>query len=84
MIKHVLIGITALGLAAGPALAQDTTTPTFTSLDTDTSASISLVEAQVAWPDLSAEAFAAADTNADGVLDQAEFDAYVAALPAAQ
>ena len=83
MIKHVLIGITALGFAAGPALAQDTA-PTFTSLDTDGSASISMAEAQVAWPELTAEAFAAADTNADGVLDQAEFDAFVATLPAAQ
>lgn len=82
MIKHVLIGITALGLVAGPALAQTATPPDFASLDTDTSASVTLAEAQVAWPELTAEAFAAADTNADGALDQAEFDAFIATLPA--
>jgi hypothetical protein len=83
MRKHLVIGIAALGLVAGPALAQ-TTPPSFATADSDTSASVSLAEAMAIWPDITQDAFTAADTNMDGALDQTEYDAYVAGLPAAQ
>ena len=78
--KKILITLAAIGLTSA-AFAQ-VAAVTFTSVDTDTSGGVSLVEAQVAWPDLTQEAFDAADTSKDGSLDQAEFDAYVATLPA--
>jgi hypothetical protein len=83
MRKHLVIGIAALGLVAGPALAQ-TTPPSFATADSDTSASVSLAEAMAIWPDITQDAFTAADTNMDGALDQTEYDTYVAGLPAAQ
>lgn len=83
MRKHIVIGFAALGLMAGSALAQ-TTPPSFATADSDTSASVGLAEAQAIWPDITQDAFSAADTNMDGALDQAEYDTYVASLPAAQ
>lgn len=80
--KTILLTIAAIGFTSS-AFAQMAAV-TFESADTDTSAAVSLAEAQVAWPDLTKEAFDAADTNKDGALDKTEFDAYVAALPAAQ
>lgn len=77
--KKLLITIAAIGLSSA-AFAQAAVT--FASVDADTSGGVSLAEAQVAWPDLTQEAFDAADTSKDGSLDQAEFDAYVATLPA--
>jgi len=78
--KKILIAVAAIGLSTA-AFAQ-TAAITFASVDTDTSGGVTLAEAQVAWPDLTQEAFDAADTSKDGQLDQAEFDAYVATLPA--
>ncbi len=78
--KKLLITLAAIGLSSA-AFAQ-VAAVTFASVDTDASGGASLVEAQVAWPDLTQEAFDAADANKDGSLDQAEFDAYVATLPA--
>jgi len=78
--KKLLITIAAIGLTSA-AFAQAAAV-TFPSADTDTSGGVSIAEAQVAWPDLTQEAFDAADANKDGSLDQAEFDAYVATLPA--
>lgn len=78
--KKLLITVAAIGLSTA-AFAQAEAV-TFASVDTDTSAGVSLVEAQVAWPDLTQETFDTADTNKDGQLDQAEFDAYAATLPA--
>lgn len=78
--KKFLITLAAIGLTSA-AFAQAAPV-TFTSVDADTSGGVSLAEAQVAWPTLTQEAFDAADTNKDGSLDQAEFDAYVATLPA--
>lgn len=78
--KKLLITVAAIGLTSA-AFAQ-AAAPVFTAVDTDTSGGVSLVEAQVTWPDLAQEAFDAADTNKDGSLDQAEFDAYAATLPA--
>jgi hypothetical protein len=81
--NKLLLTIAAAGMTlATGAFAQDAAAPTFAGADTDTSGGVSLAEAQVVWPDLTQEAFTAADTNADGSLDQAEFDAYVATLPA--
>ncbi|MGV3490879.1 MAG: hypothetical protein ACO1OG_06100 [Devosia sp.] len=78
--KKLLITVAAIGLSSA-AFAQ-TAAPTFATVDADASGGVSLAEAQVAWPELTQEAFAAADTSADGQLDQAEFDAWVATLPA--
>lgn len=78
--KKILITLAAIGLTSA-AFAQAAAV-TLASVDTDTSGGVSLAEAQVAWPDLTQEAFDAADTSKDGSLDQAEFDAYVATLPA--
>lgn len=78
--KKLLITVAAIGLSTA-AFAQAGAV-TFSSVDADTSGGVSLAEAQVAWPDLTQEAFTAADTNQDGQLDQAEFDAYAATLPA--
>ena len=46
------------------------------------SGGVTITEAQALWPGMTQEEFDAADTNADGQLDQAEFDIYVATLPA--
>jgi hypothetical protein len=78
--KKLLITVAAIGLSTA-AFAQAAAV-TFASVDTDTSAGVSLAEAQVVWPDLTQEAFDAADTSKDGQLDQAEFDAWAATLPA--
>ena len=83
MRKHIVIGLTAFGLMASSALAQ-TTPPSFATADSDTSASVSLAEAMAIWPEITQDAFSAADTNMDGALDQTEYDTYVAGLPAAQ
>ena len=83
MRKHIVIGLTAFGLMAGSALAQ-TTPPSFATADSDTSASVSLAEAMAIWPEITQDAFSAADTNMDGALDQTEYDTYAAGLPAAQ
>lgn len=76
MKKIVLSSFILLGLS-GAAMAQAATD--FASVDTDASGGVSLVEAQVAWPDLTQEAFTAADTDANGDLSAEEYDALVAA-----
>jgi hypothetical protein len=80
MKKIVLTSLFALGLS-GAALAQAATD--FATVDADASAGISLAEAQVAWPDLTEEAFAAADVDANGELSLEEYEALVAAAAAA-
>lgn len=79
MKKLVLTSLFALGLS-GAAMAQAATD--FVSVDTDASGGISLVEAQVAWPDLTEEAFTAADLDGNGELSAEEYDALVAASAA--
>lgn len=76
MKKIVLSSLLVLGLSTA-AFAQAATD--FASVDTDTSGGISLAEAQVAWPDLTEEAFTAADLDASGELSAEEYDAVVAA-----
>jgi hypothetical protein len=81
--NKLLLTIAAAGMTlATGAFAQDAAAPTFATADADASGGVSLAEAQTVWPDLTQDAFTAADTNADGSLDQTEFDAYVATLPA--
>jgi hypothetical protein len=79
--KKLFITLAAIGMSSA-AFAQMAAAPTFASVDADTSGGVTLAEAQAVWPELTQEAFTAADTSADGQLDQAEFDTYVATLPA--
>lgn len=79
MKKIVLTSLFALGLS-GAAMAQAATD--FVSVDTDASGGVSLTEAQVAWPDLTEEAFAAADTDGNGELSAEEYEAHAAAAAA--
>ncbi|WP_205747860.1 hypothetical protein [Devosia sp. FKR38] len=81
MNKIVLSTLLVLGMT-GAAFAQATTTttteappmaPEFATVDADASGGVTLEEAQVAWPDLTAEAFAAADTDANGELSAEEY-----------
>lgn len=80
--KKTLITLAAFGLLTGAAFAQ-AAAPTFAAADADTSGDVTLAEAQVVWPALTQEAFDAADGDKSGTLNQAEFDAYAAAAPAA-
>ncbi|ODT68308.1 MAG: hypothetical protein ABS75_20980 [Pelagibacterium sp. SCN 63-23] len=79
MKKIVLTSLFALGLSTA-AMAQAATD--FAAVDTDTNGSVSLAEAQVAWPDLTEDAFKAADTDGNGELSNEEYDALVAATAA--
>ncbi|RYE60807.1 MAG: hypothetical protein EOP20_01510 [Hyphomicrobiales bacterium] len=79
MKKIVLSSLIVLGLS-GAALAQAATD--FASVDTDASGGLTLAEAQVAWPDLTQEAFTAADVDGNGELSAEEYDALVAASAA--
>ena len=80
MKKIVLTSLFALGLSSA-ALAQAATD--FASVDTDVGGGVSLAEAQVAWPDLTEEAFTAADADGNGELSAEEYDALVAASASA-
>lgn len=78
--KKLLVSIVALGFSTA-VMAQAATD--FASVDTDTSGDISLTEAQVVWPDMTEEAYNAADADQSGSLSQEEYDAYLAANPPA-
>lgn len=80
MKKIILTSLFALGLSTA-AMAQAATD--FTSVDTDANGGISYAEAVVAWPDLTEEAFAAADLDGNGELSAEEYDALVAAAASA-
>ena len=77
MKKIILSSLVVLGLSSA-AFAQAATD--FASVDTDVSGGVSLAEAQLAWPDLTEEAFVAADIDANGELSAEEYDALVAAV----
>ncbi|MED5548325.1 MAG: hypothetical protein VX529_03120 [Pseudomonadota bacterium] len=78
MKKTVLIAsVAALGLAA-PVFAQDTT---FADADTDMSGGLSLAEVQAIAPDVTSEGFDAYDADADGELNEDEFDTWKMANP---
>ncbi|HEY0918780.1 hypothetical protein [Devosia sp.] len=79
--KKLLVSLVAIGFASA-AMAQVVTD--FAAVDADASGDVSLTEAQAVWAELTEEAFKAADTNADGKVDQAEYEAYLAANPVAQ
>lgn len=79
MKKIILTSLFALGLSSA-AMAQAATD--FASVDTDASGSISFAEAVVAWPDLTEEAFAAADLDGNGELSAEEYEALASATPA--
>jgi hypothetical protein len=80
--KKLFVPLLVLGLGlSSAALAQSASD--FVAVDADTSGDISLVEAQAVWAELTAEVFAAADTNADGKVDQTEYEAFLAANPPA-
>lgn len=78
--KRLLISIAAIGFSTA-VMAQAATD--FASVDTDTSGDISLMEAQVVWPDLTEDAYKAADLDQSGSLSQEEYEAYLAANPPA-
>ena len=78
MKKTVLIAsVAAFGLAA-PVFAQDTT---FADADTDMSGGLSLAEVQAIAPDVTSEGFNAYDADADGELNEDEFDTWKMANP---
>lgn len=79
MKKIVLSSLILVGLS-GAAMAQAATD--FATVDTDASGGVSLVEAQAAWPGLTAEAFASADIDGNGELSAEEYGALVAAASA--
>ncbi|UJW84197.1 hypothetical protein [Devosia sp. SL43] len=78
MKKIIVSSLIVLGLSSAT-FAQAATD--FASVDADASGGISLAEAQVAWPDLTQEAFTAADVDANGELSAEEY-AVVAPAPA--
>jgi hypothetical protein len=81
--KTILVSVLALGLATTGVMAQGTV-PDLMTADADKSGDVSFAEAQLIWPDLTADAFTTADADGSGALSQAEFDAHVATLPKAQ
>ena len=76
MKKIILSSLVVLGLSTA-AFAQAATD--FATVDADANGSVSLAEAQVAWPDLTEDAYKAADVDASGELSTEEYDALVAA-----
>nr|WP_295892678.1 hypothetical protein [uncultured Devosia sp.] len=80
MKKIILSSLVVLGLSTA-AFAQ-AAAPDFATVDADASGGVSLTEAQVVLPDLTEEAFTAADIDANGELSAEEF-ATLAAAPVA-
>jgi hypothetical protein len=82
MKKIVLSSLVVLGLSTA-AFAQ-AAAPDFATIDADASGGVSLAEAQVALPELTEEAFTAADLDANGELSAEEFATVsaTAAVPA--
>ena len=79
--KKILVAVLVLGIGSSAAVAQAAVD--FASIDIDASGDVTLTEAQVLWADLTAEAYAGADANGDAKVDQAEFEAFLAANPPA-
>lgn len=76
MKKIILSSIVVLGLSTA-AFAQAATD--FATVDADASGGVTLAEAQVAWPELTQDAFTAADTDGNGELSSDEYAALTAA-----
>lgn len=70
--NKIALGLAALTLFAAPAMAQAPLN--FADVDTDLSGELSLAELQAVWPDLTAEAFAAADIDGNGSLSADELN----------
>ena len=79
MKRQVLISTIAAAAFAGTAFAQ---APMFDTIDVDGDGLVTLSEAQAVAPELTEEEFAAFDVNADGGLDEGEFEAWAATVPA--
>lgn len=79
MKKIVLSTLVVLGLSSA-AFAQAATD--FATVDADASGGVTLAEAQVAWPELTEEAFTAADIDANGELSAEEYATVAAPAPA--
>jgi len=77
--KKILALAAAFALVSTAAFAQ--VASDFATVDADASGDVTLAEANTLWPDLTAEAYAAADTSGDGLVDQAEYEAFLAANP---
>ena len=77
--KKILALAAAFALVSTAAFAQ--VASDFATVDADASGDVTLAEANTLWPDLTAELYAAADTNADGKVDQAEYEVFLAANP---
>lgn len=67
MTKHATITAAFLAALTLPAFAQ--------SMDADGDGAVTLEEAQAAYPDITADSFAAMDSDADGALSQDEVTA---------
>jgi hypothetical protein len=79
--KKLLVSVLVLGLGATSALAQAASD--FATVDADKSGDVTLTEAQAVWAGLADDAYAAADANGDGKVDEAEYNAFLAANPPA-
>ena len=79
MKRQVLISTIAAAAFAGTAFAQ---APMFDDVDVDSDGLVTLSEAQAVAPELTEDEFAAFDVNADGGLDEGEFEAWAATVPA--
>lgn len=80
--KKLLVSVLVLGLGASTA-AMAQAASDFATVDADASGDVTLTEAQAVWATLTQEAYAAADTNGDGKVDEAEYAAFLSANPPA-
>jgi hypothetical protein len=80
--KKLLVSVLVLGLGASTA-AMAQAASDFMTVDADASGDVTLTEAQVVWADLTQDVYAAADANGDAKVDQAEYEAFLAANPPA-
>ena len=81
--KKVLVSVLVLGLGALSSAALAQAASDFATVDADKDGAVTLTEAQVVWATLTEDAFKAADANGDAKIDQAEYEAFLAANPPA-
>jgi hypothetical protein len=80
--KKLFASVLVLGIAAsGAAIAQAASD--FATVDADASGDVTLTEATAVWPTLTEDAYKAADANGDAKVDEAEYNAFLAANPPA-
>lgn len=79
--KKLLVSVLVLGFASSAAMAQSASD--FATVDADKDGAVTLTEAQTVWATLTEDAFKVADLNADSKVDQAEYEAFLAANPPA-